>query len=647
MTWLYTVVFSGLLMAGGAGTSRGIPQVPVISEPTAVSAGFEESERFDKSYPLNEGGRVRVSNINGSITVQTWDRNEVSISAVKTSDNKEALKLVDIDVDAQPDSISVETHHGEMYNGKVWNKDRLVVVDFTLNVPRGAVLSGIETVNGSVKITGSSKFTKASAVNGSVRATELRGSADLSTVNGELIGEFAEIDPTSKIGASTVNGSVRLQVPGDADLTVKADSVNGDISNSFGLPVRKGKYVGRDMYGKIGSGAGVVKLESVNGGLQLVRANDGRQPGPVVDMLPKAGKEDDDFDFDFDFDFDRDENDAAAAKADKDAARAAALAGRRSAKIAARAGAEAAKAAAKAMKEIQPMLDSLKLDALAKADVQVLSPEDQRAIADAQRQVAVNVRIAQQALALRDISMFTPNPKVVKRSNTFDVKGIPTVTVNAPGCSVRVVGDDVQTVKYSLVDLSRSNNAEDVKVTENASSDAVDLTVSGADEHDHLRVRLEIVVPRKTDLVIRTDGEIRVEKVTGKLDLQGDDNSVNITDSAGDLKVASGDGRVRIVGFSGKIDAKTADGMIVLDGDIDELNAVSDDGEVVLTLPRSVDADIDARSETFDLSGFDGRSAVSADGVTTFKLGRGGRKMTLQTGGGIMLRSADQLQKNI
>ena len=149
-------------------------------------------------------------------------------------------------------------------------------VQFHLTVPRTAVLSGIETVNGSVTVSNFTNQTNVSAVNGQVTATNLRGAANLSTVNGTVVADFDRLEPGSKISLETVNGKVNLTIPSDSSATVKAESVNGNITNDFGLPVRKGKYVGRDLYGKLGSGDTNVKLESVNGELAILKKKDGK-----------------------------------------------------------------------------------------------------------------------------------------------------------------------------------------------------------------------------------------------------------------------------------------------------------------------------------------------------------------------------------
>ena len=126
-----------------------------------------------------------------------------------------------------------------------------MTVTFKLTVPRTAVLNEIETVNGSIILSNLTSNCKVSTVNGEVSARNLRGNTNLSTVNGIVDADFEKLDPNVRINLETVNGKVLLVIPSDADATLKADTVNGSITNEFGLPVRKGRYVGRDLYGKV------------------------------------------------------------------------------------------------------------------------------------------------------------------------------------------------------------------------------------------------------------------------------------------------------------------------------------------------------------------------------------------------------------
>src|SRR5688572_7257664 len=198
MSWIYTIVFAGLMFSSpGEGVTS--PDLKLQAEPVeAVTVMSDDSEKFDQTYPLNANGRVSISNVNGSIIVEAWDRSEVRLEYTKVADTKERLADVEVRIDARPEHFSVETDYGNWNNrngGREWkNKNHgKLVVDYHLRVPRGAVLNEVETVNGSVSVSNFVNITKVSAVNGSVSATNLRGAADLSTVNGEVTADFDEL----------------------------------------------------------------------------------------------------------------------------------------------------------------------------------------------------------------------------------------------------------------------------------------------------------------------------------------------------------------------------------------------------------------------------------------------------------------------
>src|SRR5215207_404450 len=186
MSWLYSLVFAGLLFSSNGDEPLSRTQDFSARVPSTEVIVTDEIEKFEKTYPLSKNGNVSVSNVNGSIIVEAWDRDEVRLEATKIADSKESLADVDIKVESTADSFCVEAD----YRGMKWNdnrnenRSRKLEVEFRLSVPRAAVLNEIETVNGSVTVSNFTNVTKISAVNGNVNAINLRGAANLSTVNG-------------------------------------------------------------------------------------------------------------------------------------------------------------------------------------------------------------------------------------------------------------------------------------------------------------------------------------------------------------------------------------------------------------------------------------------------------------------------------
>src|SRR5687768_15120370 len=102
MSWLYTIVFAGLLLSSGGEQGANSPDVQFIDTTETSRPTIDEIEKVEQTYPLNPNGRVSVSNVNGSITVEAWDRNEVHLEATKIADTREALALMEIKVTSRP-----------------------------------------------------------------------------------------------------------------------------------------------------------------------------------------------------------------------------------------------------------------------------------------------------------------------------------------------------------------------------------------------------------------------------------------------------------------------------------------------------------------------------------------------------------------
>src|SRR3954465_2993045 len=101
MTWLYTMLFAGLVFSSQTPTSSNLANSPHETL-LVTNVGTDETQHFEQTYPLNANGRVSVSNVNGSITVDSWERNEVKVEYTKSADSKDRLNDVDVQIDSKP-----------------------------------------------------------------------------------------------------------------------------------------------------------------------------------------------------------------------------------------------------------------------------------------------------------------------------------------------------------------------------------------------------------------------------------------------------------------------------------------------------------------------------------------------------------------
>lgn len=229
----------------------------------SVAASAQYTEDFHRAVPLSATGRVSLQNVNGNVTISGWDRNEVQIDAVKKADSQEKLSEATIEVDASGDAVRIRTRYPEHRNN-----NNPATVTYELHVPRAARLDGIDLVNGSLEISEASGDIKTSLVNGSTTAHDLAGRAELSAVNGSIKAYYRSLSNVSEIRLKSVNGTIRLGLPASPNADVTVSTVDGGITTDFPLQVQ-GKFMGRHIDGKLGSGGTRIDISSVNGAIHI------------------------------------------------------------------------------------------------------------------------------------------------------------------------------------------------------------------------------------------------------------------------------------------------------------------------------------------------------------------------------------------
>jgi len=293
----------------------------------------------------------------------------------------------------------------------------------------------------------------------------------------------------------------------------------------------------------------------------------------------------------------------------------------------------------------------------AQREIERTGPEVERATAEAVRsatrvvntvdiQNAINIGLKQNAAILArisDASFFPSVPRVERKSNSFAVSGVPNVKVESHGCAIKVTGWDKPEVKYSVTQLSPMKDNTPIDVQESKDASGVTLVVKADDNVQ--RTRIEIFVPRKSNLTIKTDSEIRLDGVSGNIDLSGQDGAINVRDVDGKLTIASSEGRIRVIGFKGEISTTAADGSTQLEGDFTKVTAKADSGEIILTLPDGAAANLRSKAAETKVEGLASRVVREKDDLREYQIGSGGPAISLVTAGDVLVRSASSLSE--
>ncbi|HSB28741.1 MAG TPA: DUF4097 family beta strand repeat-containing protein, partial [Pyrinomonadaceae bacterium] len=434
------------------------------------------------------------------------------------------------------------------------------------------------------------------------------------TINGQLNATFTRLEESRPISLSSVNGSVTLVIPSDANASIRADTVHGGISNDFGIKVKHGEYVGQNLAGQIGTGGPRIKLGNVNGAVSINHAQDGKTLSPATSLGSNNANEDEGA---IEANIAQQVNQAVAA-ATADSVRV------NSAKIAMQAQREAQRQVEIALRDAQREIDQ------AQREVQ----------RNTQRQVREQMRVAN---SVRSRIVVNDDRVTAQESKSFTISGSPSVNVNTFDGSVQIHGWDKSEVKYTVTKrASDDEGIRQIRMEDSQTASSVSVIARSENDRDG-SASIELWVPRNATLHVSSDdGSLKLDGVSGDITLRTGDGSIEVNEGTGQLKVNTGDGHIHVVHFDGQLDAVTGDGSIRMDGSFNALSARTGDGGIFLTVPATsnftleTNADGDVTNEGLTLT----EDISPSKRVKRWRVGSGGKVFVLNTGDGqIVLRS--------
>src|SRR5690349_9911063 len=85
----------------------------------ATGAFAKVTEKFAQTYPLAANGSIQVENVNGTIEIIAWDKNEVSLEAEKSARSQEGLDRMHLKIDASASELRIKTEQDKKW--KFWD----------------------------------------------------------------------------------------------------------------------------------------------------------------------------------------------------------------------------------------------------------------------------------------------------------------------------------------------------------------------------------------------------------------------------------------------------------------------------------------------------------------------------------------------
>lgn len=222
-----------------------------------------ETDRLVRTLTMRPDQPIVVEATVGDVTIQGWDRPDVSVEIVRSAPSRELLARLPIVLDAASPALRVAVVQPED------GKDPRLRATLTLSVPRRARLERVHVFEGSLNLGQLSGEIRAVINRGSIQASRLDGSIRLETTIGAIDLDRASLTPDGLLRLRTFNGNVRVALEKKpADARILALTLNGRITSDIPLE-RKDQFGPRFAGAVLGKGEPLLSIDVVTGDIRI------------------------------------------------------------------------------------------------------------------------------------------------------------------------------------------------------------------------------------------------------------------------------------------------------------------------------------------------------------------------------------------
>jgi Putative adhesin len=272
-----TIAAVTLGLSTGTTSAQGQTQSGIDRIPVTLS---------DPSRPA----RVKVSMVNGGITVKGYEGKEVVVEArVRNRENSRneggpkrlAISTTGLSVEEENNEVNINT---ESY---------MHTIDVTVSVPVHTSLKLRAVNDGDIVVTGVDGELDVDDINGAVTLNNVSGSVVAHALNGHVHATLTRVEPQKAMAFSSLNGDIDVTFPADLKANVSIRSDQGDVFSDFDVQLQAtapqpvvedsrghgGKYrvkIDRTVHGTINGGGPEIQFRNFQGKIYIRKAGNPR-----------------------------------------------------------------------------------------------------------------------------------------------------------------------------------------------------------------------------------------------------------------------------------------------------------------------------------------------------------------------------------
>lgn len=259
-----------------------------------------QAEQIERTFPAPAGTALEVRNLNGQLTLHSWNQAQVRILTTRSS------LAVETHFEQTANRIHVHTHvlqtsapvSDRTVDYEIWappdirlqlylESGTLRVENFTNDVTIETVaadvrlrnLSGhttIQTLNGSVVVERCSGRLEATSISGSLYFSQAQSRRTVAhTTSGDIIYE-GDLQPGGSYEFISHEGLIDLRLPATASFELNAHSVEGEVTVADDFPFKTRGHgrpprpsTGSSLLGTVHTGAAMIRATSFSGTIRV------------------------------------------------------------------------------------------------------------------------------------------------------------------------------------------------------------------------------------------------------------------------------------------------------------------------------------------------------------------------------------------
>jgi hypothetical protein len=279
----FSLILGRLVLAAIAAVTLGL-----VAGTTAAQTGGDRIPvtLSDPSRPA----RVKVSMVNGGITVKAYEGKEVVVEArVRNRENSRneggpkrlAISTTGLSVEEENNEVNINT---ESY---------MHAIDVTVSVPAHTSLKLRAVNDGDIVVTGVDGELDVDDINGAVTLNNVSGSVVAHALNGHVYATLTRVEPQKAMAFSSLNGDIDVTFPADLKANVSIRSDRGDVFSDFDVQLKAassqpvvedsrgkgGKYrvkIDKTVHGTINGGGPEIQFTNFQGQIYIRKAGNPR-----------------------------------------------------------------------------------------------------------------------------------------------------------------------------------------------------------------------------------------------------------------------------------------------------------------------------------------------------------------------------------